>query len=205
MRQHALLTPCLIAGAIASGENPAAAQGTSQGVIAITHVAVIPMDRERVLRGQTLIIDGDRIVAVGPSKRPLSHGVRARSTAATRCPRQCSRRLYGRRMSITWESSAMACAPWDSYTASSLARRWPPTPRSICIPSSATRRPLNAKLFPQSCNVFESWCEGELAVADASAAVAACDRALALDRYNQDAMAVRRSLAAKPEVRLVSP
>ena len=35
--------------------------------LAITHVAVLPMDRERVLADQTVLIRGDRIVAVGPA------------------------------------------------------------------------------------------------------------------------------------------
>jgi imidazolonepropionase-like amidohydrolase len=37
--------------------------------IAITHVAVIPMDRERVLTDQTVIVRGERIVEAGPAGR----------------------------------------------------------------------------------------------------------------------------------------
>src|SRR5579859_4509687 len=33
---------------------------------AFVHVNVVPMDRERVLRDQTVIVEGDKIVAIGP-------------------------------------------------------------------------------------------------------------------------------------------
>ena len=39
-----------------------------QAVIAFVHVNVIPMDRERVLADQTVVIEGDRIKQIGPSK-----------------------------------------------------------------------------------------------------------------------------------------
>ncbi len=35
--------------------------------VAIVNVNLIPMDRERVLPGQTVVVDGDRIVAIGPA------------------------------------------------------------------------------------------------------------------------------------------
>jgi imidazolonepropionase-like amidohydrolase len=39
-----------------------------QAVIAFVHVNVIPMDRERVLANQTVVIEGDRIKQIGASK-----------------------------------------------------------------------------------------------------------------------------------------
>jgi imidazolonepropionase-like amidohydrolase len=39
----------------------------SQGVVAIVDVTVIPMDRERRLPGQTVVVRGDRIVELGPA------------------------------------------------------------------------------------------------------------------------------------------
>ena len=38
-------------------------------VIAFVNVTVIPMDRERTMPGQTVLVRGDRIVAIGPSSR----------------------------------------------------------------------------------------------------------------------------------------
>lgn len=38
-------------------------------VTAFVHVSVIPMDRERVLRDYTVLVRGDRIVALGPASR----------------------------------------------------------------------------------------------------------------------------------------
>ena len=45
---------------------PAIAQAP---VTAFVDVAVIPMDRERVLLHQTVVVQGDRIVALGPVKQ----------------------------------------------------------------------------------------------------------------------------------------
>src|SRR5687767_8998369 len=36
-------------------------------VVAFTHAAVIPMDREQILRDHTVVFDRDTIVAIGPS------------------------------------------------------------------------------------------------------------------------------------------
>lgn len=41
---------------------------TSSAQLAITDVSVIPMDRNQVLTHQTVVIDGDKINAIGPSK-----------------------------------------------------------------------------------------------------------------------------------------
>jgi len=47
-------------------------------VVVFTHVGVIPMDRERVLENQTVVVRGDRIAEVGPAATTLA------PTAATR-------------------------------------------------------------------------------------------------------------------------
>ena len=41
------------------------AEDVSSHATAFVHVNVVPMDRERVLRDQTVIVEGDRIVAIG--------------------------------------------------------------------------------------------------------------------------------------------
>ncbi|MBM7121868.1 amidohydrolase family protein [Dyella kyungheensis] len=45
---------------------PVAATAAEPASTAFVHVNVVPMDRERVLRDQTVIVEGDRIVAIGP-------------------------------------------------------------------------------------------------------------------------------------------
>ena len=37
-----------------------------QGAVAFTHVTVVPMDEERALEEHTVVVEGERIVAVGP-------------------------------------------------------------------------------------------------------------------------------------------
>lgn len=39
----------------------------ADSVVAFVDVTVIPMDRQRAIRGQTVVVRGDRIVAIGPS------------------------------------------------------------------------------------------------------------------------------------------
>jgi hypothetical protein len=48
---------------------PLAAVTPDAPVTAITHVTVIPMDRERELDDQTVLVHGDRIIVVGPAAR----------------------------------------------------------------------------------------------------------------------------------------
>ena len=43
--------------------------GQSETVTAFVDVTVIPMDRERALTGQTVLVRGDRIVVIGPASR----------------------------------------------------------------------------------------------------------------------------------------
>ncbi|WP_267226524.1 amidohydrolase family protein [Dyella silvae] len=45
---------------------PAAAQASAPTTTAFVHVNVVPMDRERVLNDQTVIVEGGKIVAMGP-------------------------------------------------------------------------------------------------------------------------------------------
>ena len=56
------LAACAAAPLAAAGE-----QGSQAGVTAFVDVNVIPMDSERVLAAQTVVVRGDRIVAVGPA------------------------------------------------------------------------------------------------------------------------------------------
>lgn len=45
----------------------AGVRGQAPGAVAFINVTVVPMDRERVLRDQTVVVKGDRIAALGPS------------------------------------------------------------------------------------------------------------------------------------------
>ena len=69
MRAFALLLSAsfLAACATSAPERPSAAAG-SVPTLAFTHVSVVPMDSERVLEDQTVLVQGDRIVAVGPAR-----------------------------------------------------------------------------------------------------------------------------------------
>lgn len=49
------------------GSSPASAASAANGVTAFTDVTVLPMDGERTLPGHTVVVRGERIVAVGPS------------------------------------------------------------------------------------------------------------------------------------------
>ena len=63
-------TRSAVAGALAALSLTAAAlsaQGApAPGITAFVDVTVVPMDRDRELRGQTVVVQGDRIVAMGP-------------------------------------------------------------------------------------------------------------------------------------------
>jgi hypothetical protein len=56
----------LAAGLLAAAAPPAA-QSPAPAVTAFVNVDVIPMDREHVLRDHTVVVRGDRIVALGPA------------------------------------------------------------------------------------------------------------------------------------------
>ena len=60
------LVACL--AAVGSVVAPSRAAAQVESALAITNVTVIPMDRERVLHGQTVLIRGGRIVEVGPAR-----------------------------------------------------------------------------------------------------------------------------------------
>jgi imidazolonepropionase-like amidohydrolase len=76
MRITPIATGLLLVGAslaaAQSASSPAASAPmratTAQSVVAFTDVNVIPMDRQRVITGQTVIVRGDRIEAVGPAR-----------------------------------------------------------------------------------------------------------------------------------------
>ena len=61
----ALLGVLLTASACIS--QPTSAAANDEGTVAFVNVTVLPMDSERVLEGQTVVVRGERIVAVGPA------------------------------------------------------------------------------------------------------------------------------------------
>ena len=61
----ALLGVLLTASACIS--QPTSAATDDEGTVAFVNVTVIPMDSERVLEGQTVVVRGERIVTVGPA------------------------------------------------------------------------------------------------------------------------------------------
>jgi imidazolonepropionase-like amidohydrolase len=63
----AFLVPCLWASGCHSG--PSGSSKDQSTPVAFTHVTVIPMDSDRVLRDQTVITQGDTIAALGPTDR----------------------------------------------------------------------------------------------------------------------------------------
>ena len=62
-----LVLACLCAP-LAGPTNPPG-DGQSETVIAFVNVTVIPMDRERRIPGQTVLVRGDRIIEIGPVAR----------------------------------------------------------------------------------------------------------------------------------------
>jgi imidazolonepropionase-like amidohydrolase len=63
-----LVAAVLVAAqAAAARQSSGAADPAAAAVTAIEHVSVIPMDRERVLDDQTVVVRGDRIEAIGPA------------------------------------------------------------------------------------------------------------------------------------------
>ena len=59
-----LLLPMLLLPAATAAASP---NTQTERVVAITHVNIIPMDSERLLEDQTIIIRGDRIAKIGPA------------------------------------------------------------------------------------------------------------------------------------------
>jgi hypothetical protein len=67
---------------------------------AFVHVDVIPMDREHVLRDQTVVIEGERITQIGPSRatKVPRHALRIEAKGKTN---NCRSRSSGRLRSAT--------------------------------------------------------------------------------------------------------
>jgi imidazolonepropionase-like amidohydrolase len=63
-----LVLACLCA-ALRGPTDPPGGHGQAETVTAFVDVTVIPMDRERSLAGQTVLVRGDRIVEIGPVAR----------------------------------------------------------------------------------------------------------------------------------------
>jgi imidazolonepropionase-like amidohydrolase len=83
MHTHSLPRPAIVTRLVATalaalGVQSADAQpSAADSVTAFVNVTVIPMDRERTLPAHTVVVRGDRIVAVGPSARtPVPAGAR---------------------------------------------------------------------------------------------------------------------------------
>jgi N-acyl-D-aspartate/D-glutamate deacylase len=84
-RPHAAVLAATLATLGALAARPAFAQpAAADSVVAFVDVTVVPMDRERTLPAHTVIVRGDRIVAMGPSRStPVPRGAR-RVTGAGR-------------------------------------------------------------------------------------------------------------------------
>lgn len=67
MRKIAALFALMLVGCVAAPPPGAEAPPPGQGLIAFIGANVVPMDSERVLSNQTVIVRGDRIIAVGPA------------------------------------------------------------------------------------------------------------------------------------------
>lgn len=63
MRQTLIVSLALTFAAVLTARQPA----TSSAVVAFTHVNVIPMDRETVLKDQTVVVRDGRIASLGPA------------------------------------------------------------------------------------------------------------------------------------------
>ena len=61
------LLSAVVLAACASAPAPRSTEPSSN-LVAFVHASVVPMDSERVLRDQTVIVDGGRIAAVGPAR-----------------------------------------------------------------------------------------------------------------------------------------
>jgi len=89
MRLRALLriaAPAAILGLAARSAGPAPAtvaapRGDSR-TTAFLHASVVPMDSERLLPDQTVVVSGSRILTLGPPRAPPSPRPRTASTRA---------------------------------------------------------------------------------------------------------------------------
>ena len=70
----AAVVAALLADPLLVGQGSPASGQSQSGTVAITNVAVIPMDRERVLANQTVLIESGRITSVGPTRSTTPAG-----------------------------------------------------------------------------------------------------------------------------------
>lgn len=71
-----LAAALLLAATLAAAGGARTRDGTGR-TIAFVGVSVVPMDRERVLANQTVVVEGDRILSVGPADAvPIPEGAR---------------------------------------------------------------------------------------------------------------------------------
>src|SRR5262245_8050140 len=73
-RAHIAASPLLLASIVLGARTLGAQQASAPGradprpsAVAFEDVTVIPMDRERVLEHQTVVVRGDKVIAVGPT------------------------------------------------------------------------------------------------------------------------------------------
>jgi imidazolonepropionase-like amidohydrolase len=66
IRRCPIIVACLVA-ACASGSKAGSRSPSAGRIVAFVHVAVVPMDEERVLPDHTVVVDDGAIVAVGPA------------------------------------------------------------------------------------------------------------------------------------------
>lgn len=67
LKRCLLLLSTVLLAACASAPAPRR-EAPSSNLVAFVHVSVVPMDSERVLRDQTVLVDGGRIAAIGPAR-----------------------------------------------------------------------------------------------------------------------------------------
>ncbi|MGH7694345.1 MAG: amidohydrolase family protein, partial [Gemmatimonadaceae bacterium] len=68
LNRRSLLTTC-IASLLAGCASAPRSEPVTEADLAITHVAVVDVERGRLLRGQAVLVKGDRIVGVAPAAR----------------------------------------------------------------------------------------------------------------------------------------
>ena len=85
MRRIAAFTTALaLLGILASGCSAPPEATTDSSLTAFVHVNVVPMDEERVLEDQTVLVQGDRILEIGPAAEVIVPGTANRVDGAGR-------------------------------------------------------------------------------------------------------------------------
>src|SRR5262250_1408092 len=69
MRRVRLILPLMLVLAPAAAAAFAGSPASPGTTVAFVHANVVPMDADRVLRDQTVIVSGGKIAAVGPSSK----------------------------------------------------------------------------------------------------------------------------------------